>query len=108
MKSNDVLLNHILDSILDIEKYIKGISFDSFLTDTKTQDAIIRKLEIVGEASKNISEDLKNKHSNIPWKQMAGIRDILIHAYFDVSHQIIWETVTKDLPSLKKNIEDIL
>ena len=81
---------------------------DRFIHDDKTIDAAIRNLEIIGEAAKNIPEDIKSKYPEIPWKAIAGMRDKLIHSYFGVSLSIVWETIKNDLPTLKYQIERIL
>jgi Uncharacterized conserved protein len=98
----------ILESIDDIEEFIKGIEFNEFSNDKKTIYAVMKALEIIGEASKNIPDTLKNEHSEVPWKLMAGIRDKVVHGYFVVDLPIIWSTVKKDVPSLKEPLEEIL
>jgi uncharacterized protein with HEPN domain len=98
----------IIESVADIEEFIKGIEFDEFSSDKKTVYAVMKALEIIGEASKNIPESLKNEHSEVPWKLMAGIRDKVVHGYFVVDLPIIWSTVKKDIPSLKEPLEEIL
>ena len=98
----------ILGSIDDIEDFIKGIEFNEFSGDKKTIYAVMKSLEIIGEAAKNISDTLKNEYSEVPWKFMAGIRDKVVHGYFVVDLPIIWSTIKKDVPSLKEPIEHIL
>jgi len=100
-------LNHILDSIKDIESHIKSVSRKKFLSSVKTQDAVIRKLEIIGEATKHIPSKVRKKYPEIPWKQIAGMRDRLIHVYFDVDLDLVWRILKADLPKLKKQIEKI-
>ena len=100
-------LNHILDSIKDIEAHIKSFSKKKFLSSVKTQDAVVRKLEIIGEATKHIPSNLRKKYPEIPWKQIAGMRDRLIHVYFDVDLDLVWKILKTDLPKLKKQIEKI-
>lgn len=80
--------------------YTSGMTYEAFLADTKTQDAVIRNIEIIGEASKNLSENLRAKRADIPWKGMTGIRDKLIHHYFGVNLDIVWQVAASDLPSL--------
>ena len=82
-------IDDILISLEKIEQYVAGYSYDEFLEDSKTQDAVIRNIEIIGEASKKISLDLKSKYVNIPWKAIAGTRDRLIHGYFGVNIDIV-------------------
>jgi len=88
--------------------YTENIDYLNFLIDTKTQDALIRTLEILGEASKNISPDLKNRFSELPWKSMANLRDKLIHHYFGVNLDIVWQVATAELPLLQPKLEAIL
>ena len=110
MGKDSVYLKHILDAINVIEEYIKGIDFEEFQEHKNKliQDGVIRELEIVGEAVKNISADFRNFHGEIPWKDTAGMRDKLIHVYFGVDLEAVWQTVQKDLPKLKVQIENIL
>ena len=109
MKKNPkILLEHIIDSILSIEEYTEKISKNDFKNDAKTQDAVIRKLEIIGEAVKNLPASFKNKNPEIPWKKIAGTRDVLIHEYFGVDVNMIWIVIKEDIPKLKKQIEKIL
>ena len=88
--------------------YSENLDYKSFIRDTKTQDAIVRNIEIIGEAVKNISEDFRNLYPEIPWKNIAGMRDKLIHHYFGVNIDIIWNVVKNDLPTIIKQIERIL
>ncbi len=109
MKDDDyTFIGHIDDAGSLILKYIENIDYHEFLNDNMIQDAVIRRLSIIGEATKNISKDFKEKHTNIPWKDMAGMRDIVIHKYILVDLEEVWNTLTKDIPLLKKNIEDII
>lgn len=106
MKDDLALLRHILDSVLRIEKYILAGEV-AFLADTMIQDAVIRNFEVIGEATKGLSDAVKAKYPEIPWKQIAGMRDFLIHVYFGVKLETVWKT-TKDLPELKKAVENEL
>ncbi|MGH8546280.1 MAG: HepT-like ribonuclease domain-containing protein [Gammaproteobacteria bacterium] len=107
MKDDRVYLWHIRDCIERILDYTKE-GRDAFLNDTKTQDAVIRNLEIIGEAVKNVSEDLKKVYPDIPWQRIAGMRDRMIHEYFGVNLQIVWERVEEDVPDLKQKVQAIL
>ena len=102
------LLRDIKEAIQRIKAYLKDVSYGSFLEDIKTQDAIIRNLEIIGEAAKNASAELKKKHQKMPWKELAGVRDRLIHHYFGVNFDIVWTIATEELPALISQIEKIL
>ena len=108
MKRDRAYLKHILDTISNIEKFMLGVTKRSFLEDVEKQYAILRGLEIIGEATKNLSKELKTKHSHIPWKEIAGMRDKLIHQYFGVNLDLVWETVKTKLPELKNQILHIL
>lgn len=107
-KDPKIFLHHILEGISEIEKYTKGLSEEKFLESTKTQDAVIRRLETIGEAAKRVPKKIREKSKNIPWKKITGSRDILIHDYFRVDLESVWNTVKKDLPELKQNIKKLL
>lgn len=110
MKRRSIYLyiNDILDSIEKAQTFSGNMSFEEFNRDEKTQYAVIRTLEIIGEASKKIPQEIKSNYSDIPWKQISGIRDILIHEYFGINTKIIWKTIKEDLPFLKEKISKIL
>lgn len=109
MKRDDtVYLHHILDAIDLIEGYMKGMSENEFLSASMTHDAVVRQIEIVGEAARNVSDKFREKHSKIPWGKMIGIRNKIIHEYFNVNYAIVWDTIKDDLPILKKSIKKIL
>lgn len=98
----------IADSIRNIEKYTKGFSFDDFFEDGKTVDAVVRNLEIIGEASRHVSRQTKRKYPEIPWAQIVGMRNKVIHEYSGVDLTILWKTVEEDIPDLKRKIEEIM
>ncbi len=101
-------LKDILEAIRKIEKYTENLSFDDFDGDELIQDGVVRNLEIVGEAVKNIPDEIKNRKSDTEWKKIAGLRDILTHAYFGVDMDIVWDVVKDKIPELKKEISEIL
>ena len=103
-RDDRVSLDDILESIQKIETYTQEVSAADFAIDPQLQDAVIRRLEIIGEAVKNISSDLKDQYPIIPWRPMAGMRDVLIHGYFGVNIQRVWSVVKNDLPDLKQKI----
>lgn len=109
MKNHDdnVYIKHILDDILKIEESFKSLSKSDFLNDECLIDATVRRIEIMGEAVKNISNEFKEKYNKIEWRKIAGMRDILIHAYFKVDLEAVWIVVKKDIPLLKENILNI-
>lgn len=108
MRSDAVYLHHILDAIGRIQEYAAGISYERFLKDSLLQDGVLRQLEIVGEAAKKVSNPFRDAHPQLPWKQMTGIRNKLIHDYFEVDLLIVWDTVQTDLPPLKRQVERIV
>ena len=99
-----VFVGHIIESIEKIEDFSKDLSKEDFFNDEMRQSAIVRQVEIIGEASKNISESFRNKYLNIPWKAMIGTRDKIIHHYFGVDLEAVWRILEKDIPELKKEI----
>lgn len=107
MKDVKVFLQSIFESIEKIENYTSS-GKDEFMKSTLIQDAVIRNLEIIGEATKNIPQDVKQHNSQIPWRQMAGLRDVLIHDYMGISLKIVWNVVQNELPQLKTMIKKIL
>ncbi len=106
-KDNTVFLKHILDAIDLIESYLRGKSYEEFEKNRMLQDAVIREIEIIGEATKNLSAGFRNKYPEIPWRQIAGMRDKLIHGYFGVDLGAGWDTATKDIPSLGEKLREI-
>lgn len=104
MKDDLVFIEHILDSISAIETFSKGLTKERLVSDRLRQSAIIREIEVIGEAVKNVSKNLKAKHKEIEWKEIAGTRDSLIHHYFGVDLDIIWNIIKINLPRLKGEI----
>jgi uncharacterized protein with HEPN domain len=108
MKSNEVFFKHILDEINFLLQNTEGKSFEQFIGNEVLKRACARSFEIIGEAVKNISADFRRKHKDIDWRSIAGMRDRLIHKYFEVNWNILWDTVKEKLPDLKRRIESIL
>lgn len=107
-KDPKVFIEHIIESIQLIEEYASHLTAEKFQKNQAMQDAIIRRLEIIGEAVKNIPSSFKAHHPDIPWKQMAGMRDILTHEYFDVDLSLTWSVVQRELPLIKERFLLIL
>jgi len=106
-KRDFVFIEHIMESINAIEDFSKNLSKEELTSNRLKQSAIIREIEIIGEATKNLSENFKKKYKKIEWTNIAGTRDKMIHHYFGVDLNIVWSIIRKDIPSLKKNIEKI-
>jgi len=107
VKDYKILISHILECIDKIEEYVKSITKEEFLRSTQIQDAVMRRVEIIGEAVKHIPEDVKVKYADIPWKRIAGMRDILIHEYFGVDLELTWKVAKVEILDLKKKIAKI-
>ncbi len=108
MKDDSFYLSHILDSINQIQLYIKCLDYEAFIENRLVQDAVIRQLEIIGEAAKNLSGALRSCSPEIPWRDLAGMRDKLIHHYFGIDIYAVWETATQDIEPLKIKIQKLL
>ncbi len=104
MKNNEIYLDDIISSIKKIEKYINNVSFEEFSDNEMIVDAVVRNLEIIGEAARNLEDDFKETNSHIPWRNMIGLRNIMIHEYFGIDLNIIWKIVTDDIPKTKPEI----
>lgn len=101
-----ILFEDILDSIEKIEQYTAGISFDDYAMNSMIIDAVVRNIQIIGEAAKNVPTDVKAKHPEIPWEKLAGIRNRIVHEYFGVDISIIWFIITNELSQLSQRIRD--
>ena len=103
----NLFINDISENIKDIEEFSKGLDKEKFSKDKLRQNAIIRSLEIIGEAVKNIPDSFRERFPKIPWKKIAGFRDVLSHAYFGVSMGRVWNIIKMDLPDLKKELSNV-
>ncbi|MEO0115665.1 MAG: DUF86 domain-containing protein [candidate division WOR-3 bacterium] len=101
-------MKHILTAIARIEEYTRGMRCETFMANNLVQDAVIRQIEIIGEATKQLSKTIKEKYPEIPWKDIAGMRDKLIHDYLGVDLNAVWKTVEKDIPFLKNKLKEII
>ncbi len=96
---------HILELIAEIEAFVQGMTFEEFETDIKTQRAVTRDLEVIGEASKRLSQEFQEKYHQIPWRRIGGMRDFLIHDYMKVEMKEVWKAATEDIKELKRILE---
>ena len=103
-----LFLTDILECIDKIRNYISGLSYEEFIEDAKTKDAVVRNLEIIGEAANQIPEGIQRRYEEIPWPQIVSLRNRLIHGYFVVDYDIVWDIASKELPVLRSKIEKIL
>ncbi len=110
MKQRDFkdYIEDIIISIKDIDQFIIGMTYDEFINDKKTFNAVIRSIEIIGEAAKNIPENIAKKYNDIPWNKMAGMRDKLIHGYFGIDIEIVWKTIKDDIPDILPLMQEII
>ncbi len=104
-KSPEIYIQDIKDSIKKIGKYVEGMDFQEFEKDEKTVDAVIRSLEVIGEAANNIPDEFKKKHEDIPWEKIISMRNKMIHEYFGVDLEIVWETIKADIIDLSSKLD---
>ena len=103
-----ILLEDIHASLEKVERYTSGLNKETFLADDKTLDAVVRNLEIVGEAVRQLPETFKEEHPEVPWWQIAGMRNRIVHDYFGVDEEIIWQVIEKSVPALKQQVAELL
>lgn len=108
MRDYKLYLRDILAALDSIEEFVAGMELDAFQADDKTTSAVMRKLQIIGEATKQIPSDIRRNHPDVPWKEMAGMRDKLIHFYFGVDYQLVWRAIKQRLPRIKPVLQKIL
>ncbi|MDI6731806.1 MAG: DUF86 domain-containing protein [Candidatus Margulisbacteria bacterium] len=101
-------IQDILNSALEVEEFVRGYSIERFIGDRKTINAVVRSIEVIGEAAKNVSEQIKAKYPQIDWKAMAGMRDKLIHEYFGVDPEILWKVIKEDIPPMLPLLKQML
>lgn len=107
-KDPQIFLEHIHESIVAIETYAQGMTREDFSKNTAMQDAILRRIEIIGEAVKNLPEDFRNSHAEVPWRKVAGMRDVVVHEYFSIELDLVWGLLQKEVPELKRQIEALV
>jgi len=100
-------LADIIQSMNEVEEFTRGLTYESFMKDRKTINAVIRSLEVMGEASKRIPDEVRAKHSEIPWKRMAGMRDKLIHEYAGVDLETVWDVIQEEIPPIRPLLEEL-
>src|SRR4030067_2120836 len=107
-RNDKAYLSHIADAMSDIKRFMKNVTKEEFLENREKQYAVLRALEIIGEATKNVSKEMKAENTEVNWNDIAGMRDRLIHQYFGVNLDLVWATVKKNLPELENQISKML
>ncbi len=107
MRRDKLRIQDMLDAVESIEEFVHDLRFEQFDEDLLRKSAVMAQLTIIGESAKNISQELKDKYANIEWRQISAMRNVLVHEYFGVEWQIVWDTIQEDLPVLKKGLEEL-
>jgi uncharacterized protein with HEPN domain len=108
IRNISLYIKDILQNMRDAEEFIQGLSYGQFVADKRTFNAVVRSLEVIGEAAKNVPDEIRAKNPLVPWKEMAGMRDKVIHLYFGVDREAVWIAVKDRIPAIKPLIEQIL
>lgn len=108
MRHYRLYLEDIVEAMRSIEEFVQGMGFEEFKRDDRTSSAVIRKFEIIGEAAKGVPENIRQKYPQVPWREMAGMRDKLIHSYFSIKYDLVWQTINRRIPNLRPVILQIL
>lgn len=104
----NLFVRDILDAINHIEKFVGSMNYEEFIRDDKTSTAVVKKIEIIGEAIKNIPKDIRASYSNIPWRDIIGMRNKIAHDYFGIDYEIVWKVIKEKLPALKVQVAQML
>ena len=104
----DLYVKDIIQNMVDAEEFIQGLSYETFISDKKTFNAVVRSIEVIGEATKSIPDSVRSRYPDIPWEEMAGMRDKLIHFYFGVDREAVWLTVKERIPAIRPIFQLIL
>jgi len=103
-RHSQLRVQDILDAIDRIASYVAGLDYEHFLTDRKTQDAVTRNIEIIGEAARVLPEDFKERHADVPWSEIVAMRNVIVHQYFGILPEVVWDVVKNELPALRSQI----
>ncbi|MBI3292759.1 MAG: DUF86 domain-containing protein [Elusimicrobia bacterium] len=106
-RRDDLFIKDMSQACNKVLRYTRGLSREQFFADERTYDAVLRNLEIIGEAAKNISEEIKKKSLSVEWRKIGGFRDIVVHEYFGIDQNILWDIVTTKVPLLQKRLKEI-
>jgi uncharacterized protein with HEPN domain len=106
-RNYELYLDEIKEAVNSISDYTNGLTIDEFVHDKKTRDATIRNFEIIGEAANQLPEEIKNKHSDIPWRDLTDFRNVIIHEYFGINNKILWDIISNEIPLLKQKMKDL-
>lgn len=107
-RDHTLFIKDIIDAIEKISEFVAGMEYDEFVQDDKTLSAVVRKVEIIGEATRNIPKEIKATYSDIPWRDIVGMRNKIIHDYFGIDNEIVWQVIKEKLPALRNQIEKVL
>ncbi len=107
-RDHRLFVKDIADAIRSVEVFLGTMSYEEFVKDEKTNNAVVWKIQIIGEATKNVPRSVRQKYPDIPWKEMAGMRDRIVHSYFGIDHEIVWNVIKRRLPEIRPRIIEIL
>lgn len=108
LREPKVFLEDIFEAAVKIEKFTKNLSFEDFVDNDLVSDAVIKNILVIGEATKNISAEIREKKPHVEWRKMAGMRDMMIHGYFSINYRIVWDVVQNKIPTLKQQVQELI